>query len=102
MKYVNIILLFCIINNVNAKDHYINIIGMKFIDKIIKIHVNDIIIWTNKTNQLHNVVFEHQDLDSPFLKNGDSFTIRFISTGVYNYYCLPHKNMGMIGKVIVE
>jgi plastocyanin len=33
---------------------------------------------------------------------GESFTFTFTTPGEYDYYCTPHRDTGMVGKVIVR
>ncbi|ERH13223.1 MAG: plastocyanin [halophilic archaeon J07HB67] len=61
--------------------------------------------WTG--NQSHNVLFEelpdgagvsgHESLES----DGFTFSVTFDTTGVYKYFCQPHKGLGMLGAVAV-
>ena len=40
--------------------------------------------------------------DSGFLVNpGDHFDVTFSVDGVYDYYCLPHEEAGMVGRIVV-
>lgn len=40
--------------------------------------------------------------DSSFLVNpGDHFEINLTVPGVYDYYCAPHEQAGMVGRIIV-
>jgi len=39
--------------------------------------------------------------DSGTLASGDTFERTFETTGVHNYYCTPHKGLGMTGVVVV-
>lgn len=32
---------------------------------------------------------------------GQSFSVTFTVEGVYDYYCLPHESMGMVGRLVV-
>src|SRR5262245_50623207 len=36
------------------------------------------------------------------LEVGESFSFTFQQPGVYDYYCRPHRNAGMVGRVIVS
>ncbi len=38
---------------------------------------------------------------SPFLAPGQSFEVMFTVEGVYDYFCLPHEEAGMVGRLIV-
>ena len=37
-----------------------------------------------------------------FLERGDTYSYTFDIAGTYRYFCLPHEENGMIGRVIVE
>jgi plastocyanin len=37
-----------------------------------------------------------------FLERGDTYSHTFDVAGTYRYFCLPHEENGMIGRVIVE
>lgn len=40
--------------------------------------------------------------DSGFLVNpGDHFDITLTEPGVYDYYCMPHEAVGMVGRIVV-
>jgi hypothetical protein len=40
--------------------------------------------------------------DSGFLvKPGEHFDVTFTVEGVYDYYCMPHEQAGMVGRIIV-
>lgn len=40
--------------------------------------------------------------DSGFLLNtGDHFDVTFTAEGVYDYYCTPHEEAGMVGRLVV-
>lgn len=40
--------------------------------------------------------------DSGLLDQGETFELTFEEPGVYNYYCIPHEGLGMVGLVVVE
>jgi plastocyanin len=39
--------------------------------------------------------------DSGFLQPGQSFEVTLTVEGVYDYYCMPHEQAGMVGRLIV-
>jgi plastocyanin len=39
--------------------------------------------------------------DSDYLLPDESFSITFNEQGVYDYYCIPHEQAGMVGRIIV-
>ena len=77
---------------------------MVFSQKIVKIAVGDKVLW-KATNRGHNVQFIKKGVPkgvgkfkSKVSKNTE-YTFKI--PGIYAYWCTPHKNMGMIGFVIV-
>lgn len=74
--------------------------AMTFSPSVIHIPVNSIVEWSNPEDVAHNVVFE--GLRSPYLIKGMIWRHKFTTVGTYDYYCEPHRTMGMIGKVVVE
>lgn len=39
--------------------------------------------------------------DSGFLSPGERFEVKPMVQGVYDYYCMPHEEAGMVGRIIV-
>lgn len=39
--------------------------------------------------------------DSAYLLPDESFSLTFTERGVYDYYCVPHEQAGMVGRIIV-
>ena len=39
--------------------------------------------------------------ESGFLQPGQSFEVTLTMEGVYDYYCMPHEQAGMVGRIIV-
>jgi hypothetical protein len=33
---------------------------------------------------------------------GESFSVTFDTPGVYDYFCVPHEQAGMVGRIIVD
>ena len=58
--------------------------------------------WTG-SGGAHNVVSKKDKFKSgsPIAKKGHTFSHTFEKDGIYNYYCNPHKSMGMLGSVAV-
>lgn len=40
--------------------------------------------------------------DSDYLLPDESFSVTFTEQGVYDYYCVPHEQAGMVGRIIVR
>jgi halocyanin-like protein len=57
--------------------------------------------WTGEGGS-HNVVHEGGNFESELTaESGATFEHTFEEDGVYNYYCQPHKSLGMKGSVVV-
>ena len=39
--------------------------------------------------------------DSGYLLPGETFSVTLREPGVYDYYCLPHEQAGMVGRIVV-
>ena len=39
--------------------------------------------------------------DSGFLSPGEHFELELMTQGAYDYYCMPHEEAGMVGRIIV-
>lgn len=59
--------------------------------------------WTGEGGA-HNVVAKSNEFRSgnPIASDGTTFSHTFSETGVYQYFCTPHRRNGMKGAVIVE
>ncbi len=89
--------------SIPAATHIVRIEGMRFIPEIIDIHAGETIRWVNASDGAHNVVSKNKTFKSSmFSKKGDVFEYTFKEDGIFEYYCQPHRSMGMKGKVIVK
>ena len=110
MRYLIIILCFFSFNAL-AEDVTIEMLNkfegesMVFSKKIAKVNIGDTVFW-KATDLTHNVEFIKkavpegvEKFKSKINKNTQyTFTI----SGIYAYWCTPHKSLGMIGFVIVD
>jgi plastocyanin len=78
--------------------------GFRFSPQDITIAQGDTVVWTNPSGT-HNVI---EESDPPLFYSGDpgsgwEYTFVFdVPAGTYNYHCVPHESMGMVGSVTVE
>lgn len=86
----------------------ITIDKMAFGTSEVTIKAGQIVRWKNvEASTAHNVHFRNGPAKGfakamgPMLNTGDSYAVKFIEPGTYNYICTPHSAM-MKGKVIVE
>lgn len=81
--------------------HHIEIIGFEFTPSEIRVKVGDTVVWTNMDSSSHTVTSDYdEELDSGYLRKGETYAHIFIETGTFEYHCIPHPYMK--GKVIVE
>jgi pseudoazurin len=78
--------------------------SMVFSQKIVKINVGEKVFW-KATNKGHNVEFIKggvpEGVEKFKSKYNQDVEFKFDVSGIYAYWCTPHKSMGMIGFIIV-
>ena len=80
--------------------------SMVFSQEIVRINSGDTVFWKS-IDKGHNVEFISQNgvpegVEKFKSKIGKDTEYTFAIPGVYAYWCVPHKTMGMIGFVIVD
>merc|ERR1739848_939541 len=77
----------------------------------ITIKSGDTVTWVNVDGIPHDVIFNevpggasNEDLSHPDLWStiGQNVSSTFTVPGTYEYYCTPHRALGMLGSVVVE
>src|SRR5271157_583147 len=65
------------------------------------IGVGDTVVWTNNAPMGHTVTSDSgNELNSPTIASGSTYSHTFSFTGTYNYHCSIHPSM--IGQIIVQ
>ena len=110
-KILFITLLFILPFNVFAADQTIEMLNkqgkesMVYSQKIVRVNVGDTVFWKS-TDKGHNVEFIRggvpEGVDKFKTKYNVDVEYKFTIPGIYAYWCTPHKNMGMIGFVVVD
>jgi len=112
MKYLFIILFGLFIANVSfAEDTTVEMLNkldkrtMVFNQEIVRIDPGDTVFW-KATNPGHNVQFISKNgvpagVAKFKSKVGKDTEFTFTVPGIYAYWCVPHKTLGMIGFIIV-
>jgi len=112
MKYVFVILFGLFIANVSfAEDTTVEMLNkldkrtMVFSQEIVRIDPGDTVFW-KATNPGHNVQFISKNgvpagVEKFKSKVGKDTEFTFTLPGIYAYWCVPHKTLGMIGFIIV-
>ena len=77
---------------------------MVYSKKVVKINVGDKVFW-KATDKGHNVEFIKGGVPEGVEKFKTKYNVdaeyTFTIPGIYAYWCTPHKNMGMIGFIVV-
>ena len=110
ITFIISISLFLFSSNSMAADETIEMLNklgkesMVYSKKIVKIDVGDTVFW-KATDKGHNVEFikggTPQGVKKFKSKYNKDTEYKFTIPGIYAYWCTPHKNMGMIGFVVV-
>ena len=112
MRYLLIILLSLIFSKVLlAEDTIVKMLNklekrnMVFSQEIVRINSGDTVFW-EATDKGHNVEFISKNgipegVEKFKSKINKDTEYTFTIPGIYAYWCVPHKTMGMIGFVIV-
>ena len=78
--------------------------SMVFEPKIVRVNVGETVLW-KATDKGHNVEFIKngvpEGVDKFKSKYNKDTEYKFTIPGIYAYWCTPHKNMGMIGFIVV-
>ena len=113
MKYLFIIFFGLFITNVSfAEDTTVEMLNklgkrtMVFSQEIVRINTGDTVFW-KATDPGHNVKFISKNgvpdgVEKFKSKVGKDTEFTFTIPGIYAYWCVPHKTLGMIGFVIVD
>ena len=106
--FITLLLIFPL--NVFAADQTIEMLNkqgkesMVYSQKIVRVNVGDTVFWKS-TDKGHNVEFIRggvpEGVDKFKTKYNVDVEYKFTIPGIYAYWCTPHKNMGMIGFVVV-
>ena len=80
--------------------------NMVFSPEIVRINTGDTVFWT-AADKGHNVEFilkggVPKGIEKFKSKVGKDTEYTFTQSGIYAYWCTPHKTMGMIGFIIVD
>jgi len=95
----------------------VDVVGISFSPKEIRIKAGQTVRWINTTSQIHTVTTDSTLAANPVnaavpigatpfhsgnIQGGASFSMKLDIPGIYKYFCRPHETMGHVGSVIVE
>lgn len=80
--------------------------GHSFTPSTLTIESGTTVTWTNQSDEVHTVTSgvdgDHDgEFDSGNLSPGEEYSYTFDETGEYDYYCIPHHEVGMTGRIVV-
>ncbi len=91
--------------------------SLKYVPDEVTIATGQTVVWTNTSSTFHTVTNdpalakdrshaqlppEAQPFNSGNIAPGEVFQHTFEVPGTYVYFCIPHEDMGMVGKIIVQ
>lgn len=81
--------------------------GNSFNPQNLIIDVGDTVEWINSSNVVHTSTSGTECngdglWDSGSLSPGESFIFEFTGDGIFDYFCIPHCENGMVGTITVE
>ncbi|HSE39571.1 MAG TPA: plastocyanin/azurin family copper-binding protein, partial [Acidobacteriota bacterium] len=74
----------------------------KFQPQTVEIESGTTVDWINSGTRVHTVTGENSDWDSGSMGPGEKFSKVFNEKGTFKYYCVPHREIGMVGTIIVK
>lgn len=80
---------------------------LRFSPQIVTVRAGGTVVWLNTSRSTHTVTSEQVPagaaaFDSGSLGPNAQFSQTFTVPGEYRYYCAPHREMGMVGTVVVQ
>ena len=107
-----------------ANTHAPSMANHSFTPETLTIGTGEVVKWVNDTDEAHTVTGVEDslpdgaeyfssgdagsereakvDLTAELIAPGEAFEWTFTEPGTYRYYCIPHKDDGMVGTVVVE
>lgn len=87
--------------------HTVQLAGNSFSPANLTINVGDTVVWTNSGTMIHTSTSGTDcapdgTWDSGNLNPGESFSYEFTDEGSFDYFCIPHCDLGMVGNITVE
>jgi plastocyanin len=108
IRVISLLLMFLVISSCEAKPQKVEpvktqavrILDASFEPKTIVVKLGSTVTWTSESFGMHNVVFP--GARSPWITKGKTWEYTFKEAGKIEYYCEPHRGMGMVGTIVVE
>ena len=80
---------------------------LRFAPQTITVRAGETVVWQNASFSTHTVTSEivppgAAAFDSGGIRRRGQYSHTFTVPGEYHYYCAPHRQMGMVGTVVVQ
>lgn len=82
----------------------VELVDFAFSPAEVRVDAGTTVRWRNTTSTFHTATPDGHGAWSEWQTSGtgETFQVRFDQPGVFDYYCLPHRALGMRGSVIVQ
>lgn len=98
--------------------------GQRFLPEELSVEVGTEVVFTNSSVEAHSVTAYEDGLPQgagyfasggfdteaearseparSLLRQGETFSVTLTEPGTYRYFCIPHEDAGMVGRIVVE
>lgn len=98
--------------------------GHRFLPEELSVEAGTEVVFTNNSGEAHSVTayedalpegaeyfasggFETEaearsNIAASLLRQGENFSVTLTEPGTYRYFCIPHEETGMVGRIVVE
>jgi plastocyanin len=87
----------------------VSVVDNEFQPANVTISASDVVRWTVDGSNTHTVTSGEAGatdagalFDSGNIADGATYCVQFDAAGTYDYYCIPHASIGMVGTVEVQ
>lgn len=102
----------------------VDMAGHRFLPEELSVETGTEVVFTNNSGEAHSVTayedalpegaeyfasggFETEaearsNTAGSLLRQGESFSVTLTEPGTYRYFCIPHEESGMVGRIVVE
>jgi len=80
----------------------VTVADFSFTPECIVVPAGSTVTWTNTGMPIHTVTSDTGAFDSGQLGNAGVFHFAFADPGTFNYHCIAHQTLGMVGTVMVQ
>ncbi len=86
----------------DPRETVVEMTGNRFNPIVVDLSVGDTVTWVNRDKTRHNIVIPELEVRSEYLSEGETFSLKVTAPGAMEYWCQPHKSMGMTGRLRIK